>query len=513
MSTAVFPAQRLAAPPPRTASPALVWVPFVILAFASLISPAMILVVAPIVLLLGVYVAWVSPVRYGIYAIVFLGLTVDALGDGPWESPLAPFGTVLAFNLNKSLPIGALAIPGMGVILLVLLAVVIHRKLVKSRIDSAGRNEPASPLLMSLAVALGTVVFLVVLGVARGGLFQMARMQLQAFLLLLLLAYVSAMGLRHMRDYRTLGKIIVIAGVLRSGYVLWANYMLTAGTDTVLEVAATHGDSVLFACAFVLPIVRFLEKPSQRAFMWMAVLLPWLAWGMVVNARRLVWLEVAAALALYAVISRRSRMKRLLTRLAILCLPFLVAYVIVGWNTSSESAVFAPVKTFKSTADGEEDSSTLYRDLENYNLLLTLRFRPLLGSGFGKPFVEFVKLPNISFFAEYQYLPHNSILGLWAFAGAIGFLGISMPLVVAVFLASRSYERARTPDERLAAFMVIATIAIYLMHCYGDIGFSERRTTLLVGPALAIAGQLACATGAWKGRLGVPWRARASKAA
>ena len=477
------------------------WLPFIVLALASMISPALIIVVAPLVLLSGLYVAWVTPIRQGLFAIVFLGLTVDAVGDGPWESPLAPFGSLLAFNLNQSLPIGVLALPGLAVILLAMLAVVIHRKLIGSRIDSAGRNDPASPLLVSLAVALGTVVFLVLLGVVRGGLFQMARMQLQAFILLLLMAYVSSMGLRNLRDYRTIGKIVVIAAVLRSGYVLWANHVLTSGTDVVLEVAATHGDSVLFACALVLLVVRFVEMPSQRTFMWMAVLTPWLAWGMIVNARRLVWVEVAVALVLFAVISRPSRMKRLLKRLGILCLPLVLGYVLVGWNTSSEAAIFAPVKTFKSVGDGENDSSTLYRDLENYNLLLTLRFRPLLGAGFGQPFVEFVKLPDISFFKEYPYLPHNSILGLWAFTGAIGFLGISLPLIVAVFLASRSYQMARTSEERLAAFMVIATLAIYLSHCWGDIGFSERRTILLVGPALAIAGQLASATGAWRGRL------------
>lgn len=482
-------------------SPVLVWLPFVVLALASMISKSLIVVVAPLVLLSGVYVAWVTPVRYGLFAVIFLGLAIDAVGEGPWESVLAPFGALLAFNLNQSLPIGPLALPGLAVILLVLLAVVVHRKLIGSRIDSAGRHDPASPMLMALAVASGSMVVLVLLGVARGGLFQMARMQLQAFFMLLLMAYVSSMGFRNLRDYRAIGKIVVVAAALRSAYVIWAERILTADTDIVLEVVATHGDSLLFATAFALLIVRYLEAPSQRTFLWMVTLLPWLAWGMVLNARRLVWVEVAVVLVLFALISRPSRLKKRMKRLAILSLPLVLAYVVVGWNTNSESAIFAPVKTFKSVGDGENDSSTLYRDLENYNLLMTIRFRPLFGAGFGQPFVEFVKLPDISFFKEYAYLPHNSILGLWAFTGAIGFLGLSLPLVVGVFLASRSYSMARTSEERIAAFMVIAVIAIYLTHCWGDIGFSERRGILLVGPALAIAAQLACATGAWRGRL------------
>ena len=54
--------------------------------------------------------------------------------------------------------------------------------------------------------------------------------------------------------------------------------------------------------------------------------------------------------------------------------------------------------------------------------------------------------------------------------------------------------------------MVIGMMIIYLVHCWGDIGFSERRTYILVGPALAMAGQLALSTGAWRVRSRTPGR-------
>ena len=124
----------------------------------------------------------------------------------------------------------------------------------------------------------------------------------------------------------------------------------------------------------------------------------------------------------------------------------------------------------------------------------------MIGTGFGHPFNEVVTLPDISFFKEYRYMPHNSVIGLWAFCGPFGFTGLVLALVVAVYLAARSYQVARSADERTAAFMVIGVVVIYLMHCWGDIGFSERRSIFLVGPALAMAGQLAVSTGAWRVR-------------
>jgi O-antigen ligase len=230
--------------------------------------------------------------------------------------------------------------------------------------------------------------------------------------------------------------------------------------------------------------------------MWCVFLMPILLIGMDWNNRRLVWVQLAAGLGIALLVSRRSPMKRLLGKLALLMLPLIVIYIGAGWN--SQSRIFAPISMFRSVSDGQVNSSTLYRDLENYNLMMTMRLSPVTGVGFGQQFTEIVTLPDISFFKEYRYMPHNSILGLWAFTGPVGFAGIWITVVVAVFMASRSYRFARTPEERTAAVMVLSMIVIYLAQCWGDIGFSERRTIVLVGPAIAMAGQLAFATGAWR---------------
>src|SRR5687768_6537968 len=81
----------------------------------------------------------------------------------------------------------------------------------------------------------------------------MAKLQVQTFVQVLLLGYLAAMSLRGGRDYRTLGRLIVAAAALRSVYVLVAARYIAAelGTEEV-HAAATHGDSLLFACATVL---------------------------------------------------------------------------------------------------------------------------------------------------------------------------------------------------------------------------------------------------------------------
>jgi hypothetical protein len=451
-----------------------------------------VIALAPIVAAVGAYGFYVLPSRYTLFGLIFVSLAIDAVEEGPWSSPLAPLGSLLANNLNKTIPIGALKFPGLIVVMLAMLALLFHRHLVGNRIDSFERTPTTKPLLGALVAGMVTVFLMCAIGIARNGDSQMAKIQVQSYVFLLLMAYLSAMILRGVEDYRLLGRVIVGAAVARSFYIFYVVHHLAGGADGPLAVAATHGDSLLLATAAVLLLVRLLEKPSARAAVWCAMVLPILAVAMAKNNRRLVWVEVAGGILVYALVSRRTRAKRLLANAVLISLPLIVVYIAAGWN--SQASVFAPIKMFRSVSDGKVDSSTLYRDLENFNLMMTMRLHPFTGVGFGQPFAEVVTLPDISFFKEYRYIPHNSILGLWAYTGPLGFTGLFLPLTVAIILAIRSYRTSTIADERIAAIMVMSVVVIYLAHCWGDMGFSERRTIFLVGPVLAIAGQLAYKT-------------------
>jgi hypothetical protein len=173
--------------------------------------------------------------------------------------------------------------------------------------------------------------------------------------------------------------------------------------------------------------------------------------------------------------------------------PVILAYVLAGWWLPSR--VFGPVHFIRSLVvetrtDGSLDRSTLYRDAENYNLVYTFRSNPLLGTGFGHPFGQAAQLDDISgSFKEFAYLPHNSVLGLWAFTGAAGFTGIFAPLVIALFLAARAHACAVAPAHAIAATSSMACIGAYVLHMWGDIGFTEAHSIFLVGLAVAVAGQ------------------------
>ena len=56
------------------------------------------------------------------------------------------------------------------------------------------------------------------------------------------------------------------------------------------------------------------------------------------------------------------------------------------------------------------------RNIENYNLIMTLKSNPILGSGWGHEYEEVSVAYSIKeFFEQYRYIPHNSLVGLVAF--------------------------------------------------------------------------------------------------
>ena len=479
------------------------WLFHAILAFGALTTVAativgngdIVVALVPVIGLSAVCVVLISPLRLPLFALIFLCLGLDAADEGPWNSPVAPLGRLLVNNLAKTIEGADLPFQIFAVAFVFLLFVHWYRRLSGSRIDSLAYRGVAKPLSLALACSLIAGVAEFANGALRGGDVQMAKIQLQTFILTLLLAYLLSAALRGIQDYKVIGRLVLAAAISKAVMAIYIYKKVLPTLPQKWEVATIHGDSMLFTTAAILVISRFYEQPNRRNAIICAGVLPLMAWAMIANNRRLAWVEIVASIITLYIISHRSRLKRLITQSLVLSIPVVLGYIAVGWNSTAR--IFAPIKTFRSVGDGQVDPSTLYRDLENFNLIQMLKEHPFIGSGLGQPYKIVVAMPDISFFHEWRFMPHNSVLGLWAFTGWLGFTGLSIAVVTAVYFAARAYRAAQLPVERTAAFTAIAAIVIYWVQCWGDIGFSERNGIFLVAPAIAIAGRMVVSTGAW----------------
>ena len=511
-ATATWPGARLGSLLPLEAvTPTIVVLAIGVLTIAALVlgNGNVWLAVAPIAGAIALWAIAKSPIRNTLFVLFFLGLALDKPGDadGRWESLFSSVGGLVVFNVAETFPGVPIKISGLWIILILLFVIRTHRSLTGRIVDVPGAVPMAPPMRWALIVSGVTVVWLIILGAIGGGDIQMAKIQVQVILALLVLAYLLAPALKVTADYRTLAKIVVTAACCKAVLALWVRHLFPdtittrSGLVRELDFATSHGDSLLFTSAFMMLLVALAFERTKRHFAALVGLGALIFAGMVANDRRLSWAQLGLGIMLFFAMNPGNWITRRVMRATVLALPLIAVYVLAGWNV--QSRVFRPVQTFRGMIepqrlDGSIDRSTLFRDVENYNLISTFQQNAVFGRGFGQMFDVPVKNDDMSGFKEYRYLPHNSLLGLMGFAGGLGVLGLLAPVVVALFLASRALRLSSTPEISMAAMVVLANLAAYLMHLWGDIGFTEPASIFTVGTSFAVASQVAVSTGAWR---------------
>jgi hypothetical protein len=466
------------------------------------------LALAPAFALGAGYALWKVPLRWPLLVTTFLAITLENPSDQPacgqWKSPFYDLGALLLVHLNVSLPYKWLFFSGLDVVLAYLFVIAAARRWTSTRADRPGA-DPMGPMGWFAGLSLAGVAWMWVYGIATGdadtanGLWQVQRV-----VYLPALVFLFLYGFRGPADTAAFGKAIVMAACLKASLALYIRATVAPPPgEPSLSYATSHADSMLFAVAFCAVVAFLVNRPGQKGRALAVAVLLLLVAGMVANGRRLVWVELAAALGTIVALTPWSPVKRAALRAAVVWSPLVLGYAIAGW--SSDAPIFKPARTIRSVVDSKADPSTMWRDLENYNLFYTLRHHAIFGTGYGHGYVEVISLPDVSsVYALYRFLPHNSILGLWAYGGLLGFTALWTMVVAGLFFASRAYRYARTADDRAAAMTAVATVVVYLVYCYGDLGLGTWTSVFTVAPAFAIASKLAVTTGAWPSRARAP---------
>ena len=104
---------------------------------------------------------------------------------------------------------------------------------------------------------------------------------------------------------------------------------------------------------------------------------------------------------------------------------------------------------------------------------------------------------NISAFELWQYIPHNSILGLLAYTGMFGFAGFWLAIPTAVFLNARVARLAKDPKEKSVAIVVVAQMIVSINQLYGDMGIFFLTPMYVIAIAYAVALRLPNTSGVW----------------
>jgi hypothetical protein len=475
--------------------------------------------VVPLILATVGYAVWTLPLRHSLYPFLFVSFLVfdpphghageDIATGMLWQSVLKPAYAMLYVNLNKLTGIEALRVTGSELIYLVFLALMLVRVARHVRTDSEGRIAGCNALNAFCAAAFLTMLGLEVWGAARGGDVRGSFFQIRPLIWLPVLTGIFSYALRDQRDFLIAAIVVSAAACIKIGLGAFVLLYDIRAKGLNPEYMTGHHDTVLFVAVLFLGWAAWVHRPTLRRLSFTMALSGWLVFGLVLNNRRLAWVGLLASFfVLYTLLE--GRMKRSITRIVIGSIPLIAVYLLASRHYTG--GIFKPGAQITSVAR-QQDASSIWRDIENVNLLATLRANPVLGSGWGHEYIEVVKADDISrFMPQYRLVPHNDILWLLGVAGIVGFTLLWLPIAVGAFLAARSYYCARTPAERTAAATALAILILYANQAWGDMGVLGTIPTVLVAAALAMTGKLARVTGAWPAGVALlTRRARASR--
>lgn len=445
--------------------------------------------VLPVLVVGALVLAASASLRTNVLLLTTLTLFGHSPQDNPahdvWVSPLEHLGKWLLRNLSANVGVGALGFAVIDVWLLALIAAVLIRRT---------RAEVPPLLKLSFAGFLLAVVGAAVMGHHNGADASVSYWQVRQLVFVPVFALLLLSSFRDATDLRWLGRVVVASAAVKAvvGIYFYVVHCLPAGLNP--PYVTTHHDSLHFVVALVIVIAGFLERPVAQTRRMMFLLTPLLLAVMVLNNRRLGFIALFASILVVFAMAPKTRARLQFARAGLLALPVGLLYLAAGWG--SNAGVFRPVRVVQSVIEARTDDSTQSREIENRNLVTTLKRNPF-GLGLGMPYDEVEKGPDISgIFPLYRHIPHNSVLWMIVAFGPLGFLMLLTPFGLSAYYAVRSHRMAVTWVSRLAAVASLAGIFGFFLQAWGDMGTRSWTTIILVSAAIAAAGKSALTSGA-----------------
>lgn len=422
--------------------------------------------------------------RYGIYLILFLALVSDT-----YLTPAFPFtknlsSTESLLYVNDAIIISPLEIYLVLTIASWLLSAIFRRDL------SIRRDE----LFGAAVLFTGFIVLGLVYGLGiRGGNVNIGLWEARPILYLPLMLILAANLLKTQKHFNNTMWAVMLALAIEGVIGTFYYTAVLQGDLTGIEQITEHSAAIHMNTVFLFVIAAFLfrgvsnKKRMLLILVALTVIIPYLA-----TQRRAAFISLGIALLLTFIVLFRER-RQLFWVVTPISLLVGLAYLGAFWNSGSVIALPAQaVKSVVSTrvTETEDWYSNFYRILENLNISYTMHSAPLLGVGFGNPFIVRVVMPDISFFEWWQFFTHNSILWIWLKTGIGGFVAMIVLIGTSVMTGVRALWHQPTGNRKAIAMVALFYIIMHFTFAYVDISW-DIQSMLLVGTAMGLLSALA----------------------
>jgi hypothetical protein len=346
-------------------------------------------------------------------------------------------------------------------------------------------------ILLPALVFFAFIIFGLIYGISTGGNVNIALWESRPiFYLLAMIILTSNLIKTHAQVNHVMWAAVLaifMESLIGNHFFLVKLQGNLAGVSAITE----HAAAIQMNALLVFVLGAFLYKASLAKRIILPAMVPFVLLTYLATQRRAAFLTLGIALVFLAVLLYRENKSAFF-----LIVPPVVVlgiiYTLAFWN--SGGALGLPAQAIKSMVAPDQASmadltSNLYREIENVNTHFTIHQRPLTGVGFGQKFFIIVPLPDISFFAWWEYLPHNSIIWIWLKAGVGGFIAMLFFVGTVVMVGSRTLWRMPLGDMSAIALALLLYIIMHFIYAYVDIAW-DTQSMVFVGTAMGVLGAL-----------------------
>lgn len=341
--------------------------------------------------------------------------------------------------------------------------------------------------LLFLAWVAGAVFY----GLRRGGEFLTALWEVRALFYLGIMYFFIPQVIRTKRHVEGLMWVCIAAISFKAFQGIFR--FVSLGFSFQGYPTLTNHEDPLFILSLVVlfcGLVIYGAHTRQRRVL-LVLLIP-LLMGFVTGQRRASYGALFAGMIAFVVLlnktERRVFMKRLLP--IVVCVGL---YAAVFWESNSRLA--SPLRLIKTGLSldpdvaGERYYSNLYREIENYNLSVTVQRAPVFGVGFGNKYDAPIDLAAISFSLR-DYIPHNEIFWLIVKMGGLGFLVFWFFLGSFLVYGSSTYMTLKDPYLRAVCAVAIVAVVGQIVVSYFDLQLTFYRNMVYLGCLMGLVGAL-----------------------
>jgi O-antigen ligase len=430
-----------------------------------------------------VLIAWtfIKPV-VGLYSVMVAAL----LGD----FHTTDLNYAAGAHLFKSLSSFGISLTPTELILVTALAGLLVRLIFDSEL-----HFRAGSLLVPISLLMAAVAVACVVGISRGADMGILRQEVRGLIYLpIIYLLMTHFITRREQMMRLMWVFVAFANVaaVENIYRYYADITGTYNLNLSASLAFAHEDSLLMAGAVIVLLARLVwSRNILQEWKCVALMMLPLAAMLVMHRRAgLVALDGGVALLCLVLVREKLRTFLIVVPLALLALGLVIA---VTWNNAGSTGELARsyrAAVGSSDISARDASSDLYRVREELNIRLNIQGDPVIGHGFGRPYTFYVPVQDLSAdWPLWSSVPHNSVLWIWMDAGILGFGALAMLFAASVCRSMQILRSVSTPMKPYA-FAFGATIIMFFMYSWVDLGMITPRTLVLFGLALGGIGSI-----------------------